>query len=78
MSSLVLSPVQSPVHFVSGVVFLGQAAGREADQSPPSCADVKNKWIYTSTPPRCLQGLGRDRVPFTVFYGCSLDECHFM
>jgi hypothetical protein len=25
--------------------------GREADHSPPSSAEVKKMWIYTSTPP---------------------------
>jgi hypothetical protein len=25
--------------------------GREADQSPPTSAEVKKMWIYTSTPP---------------------------
>jgi hypothetical protein len=25
--------------------------GREADHSPPTSAEVKNMWIYTSTPP---------------------------
>jgi hypothetical protein len=25
--------------------------GREADRSPPTSADAKKKWIYTSTPP---------------------------
>jgi hypothetical protein len=25
--------------------------GREADHSPPTSAEVKNTWIYTSTPP---------------------------
>jgi hypothetical protein len=72
-STLVRSPLQPPVHLVSGAVFLGQAAGREADLLPPSSAEVKNKWRYTSTPLRCHYGLERDRVPFTVFYGCSLD-----
>jgi hypothetical protein len=24
--------------------------GREADHSPPSSADIKKKWVYTSTP----------------------------
>jgi hypothetical protein len=43
--------------FGVGAVFLGQAAGREADQSPPSSAEVNNKWRYTSTLPRCLYGL---------------------
>jgi hypothetical protein len=25
--------------------------GREADHSPPTSAEVKEMWIYTSTPP---------------------------
>jgi hypothetical protein len=25
--------------------------GREADHSPPTSAEVKKMWIYTSTPP---------------------------
>jgi len=29
----------------------GKVAGREADHSPPSRAEVKNAWRYTSTPP---------------------------
>jgi hypothetical protein len=24
---------------------------READHSPPTCAEVKKTWIYTTTPP---------------------------
>jgi hypothetical protein len=28
----------------------GKTAGSEADHSPPSSAEVKNAWIYTSTP----------------------------
>jgi hypothetical protein len=31
--------------------------GREADQSPPSSAEVKSAWSYTSTPPIRLQGV---------------------
>jgi len=31
--------------------------GREADHSPPSCADVKNAWSYTSTIPIRLHGM---------------------
>jgi len=31
--------------------------GREADHSPPSSAEVKNAWSYTSTPPICLHGV---------------------
>jgi hypothetical protein len=29
--------------------------GREADHSPPSSAEVRNAWGYTSTPPVRLQ-----------------------
>jgi hypothetical protein len=35
----------------------GKAGGREADHSPPSNADVKNEWSYTSTPPISLHGV---------------------
>jgi hypothetical protein len=30
--------------------------GREADHSPPISAEVKNTWIYTSTP-QCFHGV---------------------
>jgi hypothetical protein len=31
--------------------------GREAEYSPPSSADVKNAWSYTSTPQICPYGV---------------------
>jgi hypothetical protein len=31
--------------------------GREADHSPPASAEVKKKWIYTSTPPYAFMEL---------------------
>jgi len=31
--------------------------GREAKPSPPSSADIKNEWTYTSTPPVRLHGV---------------------
>jgi hypothetical protein len=38
--------------------FLGvKRPGREADHSRPSSAEVKNTWIYTSTPPVRLHGV---------------------
>jgi hypothetical protein len=30
---------------------VGKAAGCEADHSPPTSAEVKNTWVYISTPP---------------------------
>jgi hypothetical protein len=35
----------------------GKRPGREADHSPPSSAEVKNVWSYTSTPPVRLHGV---------------------
>jgi len=32
-------------------------AEREADRSPPSSAEVKNEWSYTSIPLICLHGV---------------------
>jgi len=31
--------------------------GHEADVSPPSSAEIKQVWSYTSTPPVCLHGV---------------------
>jgi hypothetical protein len=47
-----LRPTQPPIQRVPGALFPGiKRPGREADHSPPSSADVKNAWNYTSTPP---------------------------
>jgi hypothetical protein len=36
----------------TGASFLGvKRQGREADHSPPTSAEVKKMWIYTTTPP---------------------------
>jgi hypothetical protein len=43
---------------VKGVLFLGlKRPVREADHSPPSSAEVKNAWNYTSTLPISLHGV---------------------
>jgi hypothetical protein len=45
-----LEPTQPPIHWVSGAVSLRiKRPGRKADHSPPSTAEVKNAWSYTST-----------------------------
>jgi hypothetical protein len=36
----------------------GKAAEREAHHSPPSTAEVKNAWSYTSTPQIRVHGVG--------------------
>jgi hypothetical protein len=40
-----LGPTQPPIQWVPGV----KRPGREADHSPPTSAEVKKTWIYTST-----------------------------
>jgi hypothetical protein len=51
------SPSQPPIHWVPGSLSLGvKRPGREVDLSPPSSAEVKNAWSYTSTPPIRLHG----------------------
>jgi hypothetical protein len=48
-----LGPTQPPIQWVPGSLSLR----READHSPPSSAEVKTAWNYTSTPPIRLQGV---------------------
>jgi hypothetical protein len=46
-----LGLIQPPNQCVLGTLFLkAKRPGREADHSPPSSAEVKNAWSYTSTP----------------------------
>jgi hypothetical protein len=50
-------PAQIPIQWVPGPLSLGiTRPRREADHSPPSSAEVRNAWRYTSTPIR-LHGL---------------------
>jgi hypothetical protein len=57
-SRLALGLTQPPIQWAPGVLPLGvKRPGREADYSPPSSADVKNAWNYTSTPPINLRGV---------------------
>jgi hypothetical protein len=58
VSRTALGPTQPPIQCVSGALSLGvKRPGREADHSPPSSADVKNAWSYTSTHPIRLHGV---------------------
>jgi hypothetical protein len=41
-----LGPTQPRIQWVPGI----KRQGLEADQSPPTSIEVKNTWIYTSTP----------------------------
>jgi hypothetical protein len=47
-----LGPTQPPIQWIPGALSLGEKRpGHEADRSPPSSAEVKNTWSYTSTSP---------------------------
>jgi hypothetical protein len=52
VSRTALGPTQPHIQWVIGALSLGvKRPGREADHSPPSTAEVKNAWSYTSAPP---------------------------
>jgi hypothetical protein len=45
-----LKPIQPPIQWVRGTLSRGvKRQGSESDHSPPSSAEVKNEWRYTST-----------------------------
>jgi hypothetical protein len=47
-----LGPTQPPIQWAPGALSPGvKRPGREADRSPPTSAEVKKTWVYTSTPP---------------------------
>jgi hypothetical protein len=47
-----LGPTQRPIQWVTGALSPEvKRPGREADHSPPSNAEFKKTWVYTSTPP---------------------------
>jgi hypothetical protein len=51
-STPALGSTQRPIQWVPGALSLGiKREEREADQSLPASAEVKNIWIYTSSPP---------------------------
>jgi hypothetical protein len=57
-SRMALGPTQPPIQWVLGAISLGvKQPVREADHSPPSSAEVKNAWSYTSTPLIRIRGV---------------------
>jgi len=51
-------PVSYPVDRGGGAFFSEiKRPDREADHPPPSSAEVKNAWSYTSTPIICIHGV---------------------
>jgi hypothetical protein len=52
LSRPALGPTQPTIQKVLGTVSMKvKRPGYEADHSPPTSAEVKKMWIYTSTPP---------------------------
>jgi hypothetical protein len=75
-----LGSTQPPIQWVPGALSLGvKRPGSEADHSPPSSAEVKNEWSYTSTPPIRLHGVvlcysTGSTLPYFTFYILILRE----
>jgi hypothetical protein len=66
-----LGPTQPPIQWVPGTLFLGvKRPGRAADHSPPSTAEIKNAWSYTSSPPYVFMAwcLVKHRDSFTLLF----------
>jgi hypothetical protein len=66
-----LGPTQPTIQWVPGAISLGvKRPGCEADHSPPSSAEVKNAWSYTSTPQYAFMTwcLVKHRDNFTLLY----------
>jgi hypothetical protein len=66
-----LGPTHPPIQGIPGALFPAvKRPGREADHSPPSSAEVKNVWRYTSTPPYVFMAWclvkQRDNFTFTI------------
>jgi hypothetical protein len=47
-----------PPSLLSKGVPVVKSPGREADHSPPTSAEVKKMWIYTTTPPYVFMAQG--------------------
>jgi len=59
-SRTAFGPTQPPIQWVPGSISLDvKHQKREVDHSPPSSAEFKNEWSYTSTPPIHLHGVVR-------------------
>jgi hypothetical protein len=77
VSRTALGPTQPPIQWIPAALSLGVKRPRhEADYSPPSSAEVKNTWSYTSTPPYVFMAwcLVKYRDNFTLYFTISVDD----
>jgi hypothetical protein len=58
----------APIQLLPAAAFPGlERPGCKADHSPPTSAEVKNEWNYTSAPSVCLHNVYRNNFSFTMF-----------
>ena len=63
--------IQTTPHSTENLLFLcvkrlkGEGEQGEIDDSHPPRVDVKNEWLYTSSPPLRLDGMYRNKVSLT-------------
>jgi hypothetical protein len=75
---MALGPTQPPIQWVPGALSLGvKRPGREADHSPPSSAEVKNAWSYTSTPPIRLHGVVLSKAQGQLYLYHTMNICEW-
>jgi hypothetical protein len=76
---LALGSTEPPIEWIPVAVSPGvQRPGREADHSTPASAEVKEMWIYTSTPGVRSSVVGlRDYATSRKVAGSNPDEVDF-
>jgi hypothetical protein len=76
VSRPVLGPTQPPIQRVPRPLSLGvKRPGRESDHSPPSSAEVKTAWNYTSNSPIRLYGvviIKKAQRQFYLYFKCDV------
>ena len=77
-SKMALVPMQLPIQCVPSFCLWCWGKVKRlwhgVDCLPPSSTRVKNKWMYTSTPPICLNGVDRDN--FIINFAYILCQSH--
>jgi hypothetical protein len=78
---MALGPAQPPIQWVPGAFSQGiKRPECEADHSPPSIAEVKNAWSYTSTPQYVFIAscFVKHRDNFTFTQKQRVKQAHYM